>query len=146
MSNCVFCKIAAHRFDDPELTVFEDDHVFVRINLSQKPGNHGHVLVIPKQHIPSIYELPQEIDAPLMSALRLMARVLKEALSADGVHIRQNNEPASGQDVFHLHFHVIPRYHGDGFETKKYERLELSTRKELAKKLKPAIQKERKRA
>ena len=143
MSACVFCEIAAQGYTDTELTVFEDEHVFARISLSQKPGNHGHVLVIPKKHLPNIYELPRELDAPLMSALRLIATAVKKAFLADGVHIRQNNEAAAGQDVFHLHFHVISRYEGDEFETQKYERLELGVRKALAEKLKRVIKNER---
>ena len=141
MNKCVFCEIVAKRID-PELTVFEDQQVIAQISLGQKPGNHGHVLVIPKKHVQNIYELSDELNAPLMSALRLLARAIKKAFSAEGIHIRQNNEPASGQDVFHLHFHVIPRYQEDDFENKKYEKLPLHRRRELAEKLKPAIQSE----
>ena len=60
-----------------------------------------------------------------MSALRLLSRAVKKAFSAEGIHIRQNNEPGAEQDVFHVHFHVIPRYQGDAYETKQYERLPL---------------------
>lgn len=138
MNKCVFCEIVAKRVD-PELTVFEDESVIAQVSLDHKPGNHGHVLVIPKKHIRNIYELSEELNAPLMSALRLLSRALKKAFSAEGIHIRQNNEPAAGQDVFHLHFHVIPRYEGDRFETKTYERLPLHQRIELSEKLRPAI-------
>lgn len=102
-NDCVFCRILDQR-QEPELTVFEDADVFVQISLDQKPGNHGHALVIPKRHVRNIYELPQPIDGALMSALRLTAVAVKEAFAADGVQIRQNNESAAGQDVFHLHF------------------------------------------
>lgn len=64
---------------------------------------------------------------------------VKEAFDADGLHLRQNNEAASGQDVFHLHFHVIPRYHDDGFEDQTYEELGFRIRKEQAEKLRKAI-------
>lgn len=141
MNTCVFCEIVAKRID-PELTVFEDEHVIAQICLGHKPRNHGHVLVIPKKHIQDIYALPEELNAPLMSALRLLSRATKKAFSAEGIHIRQNNEPAAGQDVFHLHFHVIPRYRGDAFETEKYEKLPLQVRMELAERLKPAVRSE----
>jgi diadenosine tetraphosphate (Ap4A) HIT family hydrolase len=141
MSKCVFCEIVAKRMD-PELIVFEDEQVIAQISLDQKPGNYGHALVMPKKHIQNIYELSEELNAPLMSALRVLSRAVKRAFSAEGIHIRQNNEPAAGQDVFHLHFHVIPRYQGDAFETKKYERLPLQKRKELAEQLKLAVQSE----
>ena len=143
MIKCSFCEMAAGRSDDPDLTVFEDQQVFARISLHQKPGNHGHVLVIPKKHIQNIYELSPDLDAALMSALRLLARAVKKAFSAEGIHIRQNNEAAAGQDVFHLHFHVIPRYQDDAFETKQYEKLTLKRRQEIGELLTPAVQAER---
>jgi len=139
MDKCVFCEIVAKRID-PELTVFENEWVFAQVSLRQKPGNLGHVLIIPKKHVQNIYELPEELNAPLMSALRLLSRAVKKAFSAEGIHIRQNNEPAAGQDVFHLHFHVIPRYQGDDFEAKQYEKLPLQKRKELAESMKLDIQ------
>ncbi|MDD9900971.1 MAG: HIT family protein [Alphaproteobacteria bacterium] len=139
MTECIFCKIIEKR-PDPTLTIFENEHVIGQISLQQKPGNHGHVLVIPKQHVQNIYELPDELNAPLMSALRLLSRVVKKAFAAEGIHIRQNNEPAAGQDVFHLHFHVIPRYQEDEFDTQAYERLPLERRQELAKTLVDALQ------
>lgn len=139
MTECIFCKIIEKR-PDPALTIFENEHVIGQISFQQKSGNHGHILVIPKQHVQNIYELPDELNAPLMSALRLLSRAVKKAFAADGIHIRQNNEPAAGQDVFHLHFHVIPRYQGDEFDTQKYERLPLEKRQELAKTLTAVLQ------
>lgn len=138
MRKCVFCEISAGRIDS-ELTVFEDEHVIAQMSLLQKPSNHGHVLVMPRKHTQNIYELSEELNAPLMSALRLLLCATRKAFSAEGVHIRQNNEPAAGQDIFHLHFHVIPRYQADDFETRQYERLPRQIRKELAEKLRTAI-------
>jgi histidine triad (HIT) family protein len=141
MIKCVFCEIVAKRID-PELTVFEDEQVIAQVSLGQKPGNHGHVLIIPKKHIQNIYEVSEELDAPLMSALRLLSCATKKAFSAEGIHIRQNNEPAAGQDVFHLHFHVIPRYQGDDFEMNKYESLPFQKRKEQSERLKSVVHSE----
>ena len=141
INECVFCEIAAKRID-PELVVFENEQVLACMSLHQKPGNHGHVLVVPKEHFQNIYELSEELNAPLMSAIRLISRATKKAFSSEGIQIRQNNEPAAGQDVFHLHFHVIPRYKGDAFQMKKCELVTLQKRKELAELLKPAVQSE----
>jgi len=138
MSRCVFCEIIAKRIDS-ELTVFEDEHVIGQVSLQQKPSNHGHALLIPRLHVQDIYALPKELDAPLMSGLRLLARASKKAFAADGIHIRQNNERAAGQDVFHLHFHIIPRYQADDFEITDYERLSSEIRKVHAHKLKAEI-------
>ena len=141
MKKCVFCQITAKQID-PELTVFENEDVIAQVCLAHKPKNHGHILVIPKKHIQNIYDLPEKLGAPLMSTLRLLSRSVKKAFFADGIHIRQNNEPASGQDVFHLHFHVIPRYYKDDFENEHYEQLPLQRRTELAESLKIAIKTE----
>ncbi len=141
MNKCVFCDFILNRIDQ-ELIVFEDKYIIARVDLAHKPNNHGHVLVIPKKHIQDIYELSEELYIPLMSALRLLSRAVKKAFSAEGVNIRQNNESAAGQDVFHLHFHVIPRHKGDEFETEKYEKLPLKKRIEIAEILKLAVKDE----
>ncbi len=135
MKRCVFCEIAAKQVDR-DLTVYEDDYVFAQVSLHQKMGNHGHVLVIPKRHVENIYELSDELNAPLMKAIRTVSIAVKNAFSAEGVMIRQNNERAAGQDVFHLHFHVIPRFKNDGFESKQYFELPIDERRKIAAKLK----------
>ena len=139
--SCVFCDIAAKRVD-ADLTVFEDEHVFAQMSLRQKPGNHGHALVIPKRHIVNIYETTAELDAPLIAAVRLLSRATKKAFAAEGISVRQNNEPAADQDVFHLHFHVIPRYRDDGFVAKPYEVLPRDIREALSARLRAAIREE----
>ncbi len=138
---CVFCAICAKQIDT-ELTVFENEHVIAQVSLLQKPRNQGHVLVMPRKHLQNIYELSAELNAPLMSALQLLSGAVKKAFSAEGVHIRQNNESAAGQDVFHLHFHVIPRYHEDNFEAEKYEKLSFRVRQEIAERLKESVRRE----
>jgi len=143
MSNCVFCSIASGSID-PELTVHEDDHVFVQISLHQKPRNRGHVLVIPKNHVTNLFESPSILDAPLLAAVRRASTAVKKAFSADGIQVRQNNGAAAGQDVFHLHFHVIPRYDEDNFEDADYEVLPLEERVALADQLKSFLTKEAK--
>ena len=141
MSDCVFCRIASGS-TEPELTVHEDKHVFVQISLHQKPRNRGHVLVIPKHHVTNLFESPSILDAPLLATLRRASIAVKKAFSADGVQVRQNNGAAAGQDVFHLHFHVIPRYNEDNFEDVDYEILPLGDRIALADKLKSFLNKD----
>lgn len=93
MTDCIFCNIIEKR-PDPALTVYEDEYVIAQMSLQQKPANYGHVLVISKNHIQNIYELPTELNAPFMAALRLVSRAVRKAYAAEGIHIRQNNEPA----------------------------------------------------
>jgi histidine triad (HIT) family protein len=141
MTGCVFCCMANGSIE-PELTVYEDEHVFVHISLHQKPRNRGHVLVIPKNHVADLSESPSILDAPLLAALRCASKAIKKAFSPDGIQVRQNNGAAAGQDVFHLHFHVIPRYDGDSFEDADYEILPLWERIALAERLKSCLNKE----
>jgi histidine triad (HIT) family protein len=77
-------------------------------------NNEGHVIVIPVQHVENLYELPDSLAAPLLGAVRRAALALKAAYGCAGTSIRQHNEPAGNQDVWHLHVHVFPRHEGDG--------------------------------
>jgi histidine triad (HIT) family protein len=90
-------------------------------------------------HVEAVYGLSESLDAPIMSALRLLANAIKKAFAADGIQIRQNNEAAAGQDVFHLHFHIIPRFDEDAFDDHPYEKLPLNVRRDLAIRLKAAL-------
>jgi histidine triad (HIT) family protein len=127
MDDCIFCRIIKER-QEHDTVIFEDDVVIALISLHQKPGNVGHALLLPKAHVKNIYELPEELDTALMAGLRTLATASKSAFLADGIQIRQNNEPAAGQDVFHLHFHIIPRFANDDFESVLYERFSIQKR------------------
>ncbi|HVM07494.1 MAG TPA: HIT family protein [Acidimicrobiales bacterium] len=78
------------------------------------PNNPGAVLVVTTQHIENLYELPEHVGGPLFAATRRAAVAIKSAYECPGTSIRQHNEPAGNQDVWHLHVHVFPRYEGDG--------------------------------
>ena len=78
MTDCIFCSIASGKIDS-DLTVYEDEHVFVQISLHQKPANRGHVLVIPKNHVTNIFKSPSGLDAPLMAAIRRTSVAVKNA-------------------------------------------------------------------
>jgi diadenosine tetraphosphate (Ap4A) HIT family hydrolase len=75
------------------------------------------MLVIPNQHVAHIYDIDDKLAGPLMTTLARVAAAVKRAWCADGVSIRQNNEQHGDQDVFHIHFHVIPRFADDAFTT-----------------------------
>lgn len=138
MSECIFCSIANGKVDS-ELTVYSDEHVFAQVSLHQKAANIGHILVMPKDHVRNLFDAPAALDAPIMTALRLISSAVKIAFAADGIQVRQNNEAAAGQDVFHLHFHIIPRYDGDGFDSSKYLKLTMEERIEIAERLKAVM-------
>lgn len=112
----MFCSILRGE-GTPGVVAFRDRHTAVFPSLHQQPGNRGHMLVVPIDHVPQIYTVGGELAGPLMTTLARTAAAVKAVCSADGVSVRQNNEQHGGQDVFHLHFHVIPRYAGDGFSS-----------------------------
>ena len=77
------------------------------------PIQLGHSLIVPLRHIPNLYELPDDLAGPILQLAARVARALKQAFAADGISLRQHNDLAGGQEVFHFHLHVIPRYIGD---------------------------------
>ena len=125
--SCPLCKYDAGGFTRG-LIVYEDQAVLVVPSLHQKRRNHGHCLVITREHVPNIYALPDTLAGPVLRAVAAAASATKQAFAADGVSVRQNNDPAGGQDVFHVHFHVVPRFDGDDFDIAEYQQLSERTR------------------
>ncbi|WP_066295059.1 HIT family protein [Bacillus sp. FJAT-29937] len=112
MSNCIFCKIVNGEI--PSAKVFENEHVLAFLDISQV--TKGHTLVIPKIHTENIFEMNAETARNLFEAVPQIANAIKEDCEPLGMNILQNNGKDAGQEVFHFHFHLIPRYgNGDGF-------------------------------
>lgn len=107
--NCIFCKIIAGEI--PSITVYEDDKFKAIFDIY--PASKGHILVLPKKHIENIYELDDETASIALPLIARIARAVQGALKCDGINIMQNNGIAAGQSVFHLHFHIIPRFDKD---------------------------------
>ncbi|MCK4896955.1 MAG: HIT family protein [Candidatus Heimdallarchaeota archaeon] len=107
--DCLFCKIV--RGEIPNSTLYEDDEVLVFLDIY--PIARGHTLFIPKKHIADMYELNEE-NTDFMMKLPVIVRKLKEVTGATGINIIQSNGEDAGQVIFHLHFHLIPRYPDDG--------------------------------
>jgi histidine triad (HIT) family protein len=114
MSHCVFCEIALGT-TDRDLVAYRDEHTVVIPCLTQRPQNLGHMLVLPVAHVPFIYDVTPVLAAALMTTVSRVARAVKQSTSADGIVVRQNNERHGGQDVFHVHFHEVPRFENDRF-------------------------------
>ena len=107
-SNNVFAKIL--RGEMPATKVFEDDVAFAFMDIM--PRADGHTLVIPKSPARNILDIEPAVLAELMPRVQCVAKAAVGALNADGVSIQQFNESAGGQIVFHLHFHILPRWTG----------------------------------
>lgn len=107
-ASCVFCAIADG--SEPAEVVFSSARLIAF--LDHRPVFHGHVLLAPRSHVPTLADLPDAGVEPLFTAARLIARTLPEALGAQGTFVGINN--VVSQSVPHLHVHVIPRTKGDG--------------------------------
>jgi histidine triad (HIT) family protein len=94
--------------------------------------NTGHVIVVPNIHYENIYDLPSEVGQHIFDITQRLAIAIKKAYKADGITIRQNNEPAGDQHAFHYHIHVFPRYENDGFNTITPDQKRLAEPKERA--------------
>jgi histidine triad (HIT) family protein len=108
---CIFCEIVAGRA--PASVVYEDADVMAFMDLI--PATEGHLLVIPRAHYRNIFDTPPELAARVMEVGARLAPALRQATGCAGMNVYIANEPAAGQDVWHLHMHLIPRYPGDGF-------------------------------
>ncbi|MBB3871375.1 MAG: HIT family protein [Brevundimonas sp.] len=103
----IFAKIL--RGEIPSVKVWEDDHVLAFMDVF--PQSEGHVLIIAKQsQARNLLEVEPDILARLTAALQRTAVAVEKALKPDGIAVMQFNGDAGGQTVFHLHFHIIPRW------------------------------------
>lgn len=107
-SDNIFARIL--RGEIPAATVYEDEYTLAFMDAM--PQADGHTLVIPKVEAENIFDIPDETLARLITSTRKVASAVQTAFKPDGVMISQLNGPAAGQSVFHIHFHVIPRYSG----------------------------------
>jgi histidine triad (HIT) family protein len=117
---CPFCSYVAGSFDRA-LIAYEDDLTLVVPSRHQRPRNRGHCLVATREHIGAIYTLDDAVAASLLLVVRSAAIATRQAFGAGGISVRQNNEAAAGQDVLHVHVHVVPRHAHDTFERDVYE-------------------------
>ncbi len=107
-NSCIFCKIVCKQA--PASIVFEDGNVLAFMDI--RPLNEGHTLVIPKEHYVDVLDVPQDLMGHVYKIVKPTSVAVKKAEKADGITIIQQNGKAAGQEVFHLHVHVIPRFKG----------------------------------
>ncbi|HEC2155053.1 TPA: HIT family protein [Staphylococcus delphini] len=109
MTETIFSKIIDGEI--PSFKVYENDNVYAFLDISQV--SKGHTLLIPKKPSPNIYETDAETMKHIGEALPIVANAIKKAFNPDGLNIIQNNGEYASQSVFHIHFHLIPRYEND---------------------------------
>ncbi len=110
MSECIFCKIITGEI--PSTKVYEDDTVFAFLDIM--PVNPGHTLVISKKHHNNFLEAAQEDINNITEAVKKIAPAVIRSVDAKAFNLTTNNGADAGQSVEHIHFHIIPRYQGDG--------------------------------
>ncbi len=106
--NNIFAKIL--RGEMPAHKVFEDDETLAFLDIM--PRTKGHVLVIPKKPAINMMDIDPDNLCVLIRSVHKLAPLVRKAMGADGFVIQQFNEAAAGQMVFHIHFHIVPRYTG----------------------------------
>jgi len=113
MTSCIFCEIAAGRADSTK--VLEDETCLALMDIH--PINAGHVLVVPKAHATDLSDLPAENGGRMFQMAQVVANALmKSEVKCEGVNLMLAHGKAAGQEVFHVHLHVIPRYRGDNLK------------------------------
>ncbi len=113
MSSCIFCDIINGK--SPSSQVYEDETCFVFMDI--RPVNAGHLLIVPKVHATDLSDLPPETGGRMFQVAQKMTEaVMNSGVRCEGVDLLLAHKHAAGQEVFHAHLHVIPRYQGDGFK------------------------------
>ena len=108
--NCLFCRIVSGEL--PATIVYEDENSLAF--LDHRPLFHGHTLLVPREHVETLGDLPPSLVAPYFEAAQLLSRAVQSALDAEGTFVAMNNRVS--QSVPHLHVHVVPRRRKDGLK------------------------------
>jgi len=115
MDNCFFCKLregkVAGKAKEPNKYILENDLALGRFD--DFPVNPGHFEVIPKRHVPTIFDTTNEEKLAIFDLINEAKKLIDKKYKPDGYNIGINSGESAGQTVMHLHVHLIPRYKGD---------------------------------
>lgn len=111
-SECIFCKII--RGEIPSTTVYESDTFVAFLDIS--PVSKGHTLIVPRRHMETLFEVAPELGDDLLATMQRVGKAVMSATGAQGMNVIQNNYPVAGQEVAHVHWHLIPRFPEDGLK------------------------------
>lgn len=114
MDDCIFCKIAEGKVASK--LIYEDDRTMAFLDIN--PGAPGHTLVIPKVHRDTILDMSEDEICSMFLTVAKVIKAIEKVIKPEGVNVFQNNRPAAGQVVNHVHVHIFPRFHGDGIDFK----------------------------
>jgi histidine triad (HIT) family protein len=125
------------RGEAPASMVYEDEHAIAFMDLM--PQVEGHTLVVPRNPCQDLFDIEPEVLAGTIRATQTVARAVKMALDAPGIMIAQLSGAAAGQTVFHLHFHILPRFTGIEFKLHAAEVADRSSLDALANRIRAAL-------
>ena len=112
-SLCVLAQGGETELNKQGEVVFEDEEIIAYISPKWWVNNPGSVIVIPREHVENIYDISSDLLCKIQILGKKIAIGIKQTYECDGVSFRQHNEPAGGQDVWHFHLHVFPRWEND---------------------------------
>ncbi len=117
---CPLCLLGNGEYKSPLVVVPDDvvlktERITAFISSRWWPNNKGHIIVISNFHFENLYDIDTQYLHEIVDISQKMAIAIKKAYGCDGITVRQHNEPAGSQDVWHYHMHVIPRYTNDNF-------------------------------
>ena len=135
MEECIFCKIIAGEI--PSINLYEDEKTIAFLDIY--PIAKGHTLIIPKNHSATLYDISIEDAEAVGATVSRVAKAVKKVLKCDGVNVYQGNERVAMQEIFHVHFHVIPRFENDGIVLMA-QKSELKEDPEITSKLKEMLE------
>jgi len=137
---CPFCLLVQGK-ESVESQLKSTDIVFRNVDVTafmatrKYPSNQGHVLIIPNEHFENIFDLPPDVSAKIHALSRDVALAMKSEYRCDGIMLRQHNEPAGDQNIWHYHLHVIPRYKNDNLHNSQKSPFKADERAEYARRL-----------
>ena len=131
-TNNIFAKIL--RGEIPAFKVYEDDGALAFMDVM--PQSEGHTLVIPKTDARNFFDIDPDSLARLIKTTQHVAKAVQKAFKPDGMRIIQFNEPAAGQTVFHIHFHIVPCYEGRALKCHSRDMADKSVLAEHAERIK----------
>lgn len=128
MTDCIFCQII--KGEIPADKIYEDEKAVAFLDL--RPSSRGHSLIVHKIHSQDFLGSSEDLLCELMPRIQKTARAILRTTGATGFNLTTNNGAAAGQVIFHLHFHIIPRYEHDGLKLFPQQDSEKISRQSLA--------------
>ena len=110
MIDCIFCKIV--KGDAPSWKVYENESVYAFLDIN--PASKYHTLVIPKKHYINIFDIPEQELREVIAVVGKLSKLYNQKLGIKNIQVVNSNGAEAQQDVFHIHYHIVPRKLGDG--------------------------------